>query len=226
MDEAIKTLVRLDRAGAAAKRGAERGWKLYGAFAFAVAACVTLVFTLWPRLTPTAEEPSAFHARSGAGQNNNQWVSIEVFRAIDHGYERVKGSIKADDALAFSYINRNNPAFRFLMIFAVDPSGRVFWYYPSYTDSDANPLSTPIRPAKGPVALADQVQHDLGSGSLRLFAVFSMSALKVRTIEDAAVRALRASRSLEKLEHLDLPETGQHSFLLTVTPNTTGDNTR
>jgi hypothetical protein len=226
MDEAIMTLVRLDRAGRPVKRGFEQRWMRYGAAAFAAAACLTLVLTLGPRFAPIAEKPSEFHVRGGAGHSDNRWVSIKVFRATDRGYEEVEGSIKADDALAFSFINRNDPAFRFLMIFAVAKSGRVFWYYPAYSDGNANPLSIPIRPAKAPVALADEVQHDLQSGSLRIFAVFSMSALEARAVEAAAVRALRANQSLERIDHLDLPETGQQSFLLTVTSNTTRGNTR
>ncbi len=222
MDEAIITLVRLDRAGCAVERGAVRRWKSYAVAALAAAACITLFFTLQPRSAPVEQNSDEFYARSGVGRRENRWVSIEVFRAIESQYEPVKKRIDADDALAFSYVNRNNPAFRFLLIFAVDESGRVFWYYPSYTDRDANPTSIPIKQTVEPVALAEEVQHDLRSGPLRLFAVFSMSALDVRAIEDRVAFELRDRRTLAKLDGLDLPDTGQHSFLLNVTSSTKG----
>jgi hypothetical protein len=226
MDEAILTLVRLDRAGRAVERDSVRRWKSYGVAALAAAACVALFFTLRPRSAPIVQNSTEFYARDGAGRRENQWVSIEIFRATESQYEPVKGRINADDALAFSYVNRNNPAFRFLLIFAVDKSGRVFWYYPSYTDRDANPTSIPIKKTVEPVALAEEVQHDLSSGRLRLFAVFSMSALDVGAIEDTVARELRNGRTLANLDRLDLPETGQHSFLLTVAPNAKGGVTR
>jgi len=226
MDEAIITLVRLDRAGRAVESGAVQRWKSYGAAALAAAACITLFFTLRPRSAPVVQNSTEFRARAGAERYENRWVSIEVFRATENRYEPVKDWINADDALAFSYVNRNNPAFRFLLIFAVDESGRVFWYYPSYTDSDANPTSIPIKQTVEPVALAEEVQHDLRSGPLRLFAVFSMSALDVQAIENRVALELRNGQSLEQLDDLDLPDTGQHALLLNVTPSTKGGMTR
>jgi len=70
------------------------------------------------------------------------------------------------------------------------------------------------------------VQHDFTSGQLRLFAVFSMSALEARAVELAIARGLRTRGTLAQLERLDLPATGQQSFLLTVTPSRKGSGAR
>lgn len=154
-------------------------------FAGALAAAAALVLIV-PRLRPAVRPGDDFVARGGAADAGGPAVTL--YRVPASGAPQRAGAvIHADDALAFAYTNPG-PAARYLMIFARDPAGRVYWYHPAWRDPAARPTAVPITPADRPVELGESVRHPLAPGPLTLTALFCDVAHDVVTVEAAARR--------------------------------------
>ena len=215
----VMTLIRLRQA----ERDLEpaepfwRRWMLVPIAAPVAAALVAAVLWSWPE-----PDPDGFHVRSGAVVQADRWVSIQAFRAGPGGMssvnERVRERIRADDTLAFSYENRAPGDLAHLMVFAAQPGGEIFWYYPAWEDPADNPTSVPIRRSAGPVPLPDSVRHALTPGELFVFGIFSAEPLDVRSVERAVAGAMGPSTAPGHSGpgRLDLPSTGQHRLRLVV----------
>lgn len=163
------------------------------------------------------KEQSEFTARGADIEVEGRWVSISVFRALDNEqYKKVDKSIRSDDALAFSYTNGGDYPYDYLMIFAVDTHGEVFWYYPAYEDESTNPLSIDIRPSAEPIPLKEQVRHELNGGKIRIFALFSKEALDVRGVEQIISEDYSDPGDLTERNELSIDGTVQQSYLFSV----------
>ncbi|MFP2925806.1 hypothetical protein ACLESO_11425 [Pyxidicoccus sp. 3LG] len=90
-------------------------------------------------------------------------------------------TLRPDQELAFAF--RNPDAHRFLMVFARDSAGRVYWYHPSWTDPASNPSAIPILPGDTLRELPEAISHPLVPGPLTLHAVFLDAPLTVRQME-------------------------------------------
>lgn len=112
-------------------------------------------------------------------------------------YEAERGPagevIAPDAALAFSL---QTPEDAWLMLFAVDEEGRVFWYHPAWTDPEAAPTALRVPASDRPRELPEAVRHALAPGRLRLFALFLQEPLDVKTVE---ARLPQGAVALEKL---------------------------
>jgi len=185
----------------------------------AIAAAAGIAATVvWLDQAPPPQETPQFITRGGDGGGSEKWVAFYVYRGQgqnDGGrrYRAIGDKIAADDRLLFGYRNAGG-RFSHLMIFAVDTTGRVFWYYPAYQKEGQNPQSAAIRPGKN--ELKEEIGHDYSSGGLRLFAVFSKTPLKVLDVEAKVAAARKTSADLKSLERLQIPETAQLSRLLQV----------
>lgn len=162
----------------------------------------------------SSDRQDGFVARGGSAASPDRWVSIEIYRASGAGYRRVIDRIASEDALAFAYSNRGDEGYRYLMILAVDEAGQVFWYYPARPGAGVSISKT------AHADLPEEIRHRLRPGRLRVFALFLKEARAVADVEQALRSDLRAARTLEQLERVSLPGTGQQSFLLTVIPGT------
>ncbi|NOZ87390.1 MAG: zf-HC2 domain-containing protein [Deltaproteobacteria bacterium] len=182
----------------------------------AACAAAALLLVIWPN--NRLDESTGFTARGGMTPGKDRWVSLEVFRpSPGGGYHPVTDRIMPHDALAFAYVKQRAGTFlSFLMVFAVDETGRVYWYYPEYSREDENPHSIYIGSGSGRASLPDEIRHDFKKGLLRIFAVFSKGPLYVRHIESVVSMDLKKAGSLENLERLALKDTGQQSILVTV----------
>jgi len=188
----------------------------------AAAALLVLALILVPG-KPTAPAaggggglPDGVQSRGSGDDASDAWVSFAVFRSNAGQNVPVDGRIRADDFLAFSYENRRAEAgLGFLMIFAVDGRGSVFWYYPAHPVEGENPCGMPIQVTASPQALSDKVRHPLGPGPLRLWALFSRTRLCVAEVE-ARVRGDLARVGFERLLRLGVADTAQPSTLLEV----------
>jgi hypothetical protein len=202
----VMTLIRMgkaDRPEVVARPPFWSAWQAWLVVPVTAAATVLLMLTFWPR--QAIDE--GFQARGTATSGLDRWVSLQAFRATAAGYAPVDGVVSADDALAFTYLNRASQPLRHLAVVAIDARGEVFWYYPP---------DTPIRGATEPVELPEQVEHALRPGALRIFGLFSAQPLSRSDIEARLKRALDAAGSVAALSRLDLREAGQHSLLLEV----------
>jgi hypothetical protein len=181
-----------------------------------VAACATVaILVARPALRPAATD--GFQARGGAVESPDRWVSVQIFRATDTGYQRVVDRVAADDALAFAYSNPGDEGYRYLMIVAVDERGEVFWYYPAGESDERNPHGVGIARTSR-ADLPDEIRQALRPGALRIFAVFSKEPYPVGDIDRVLRKDLQAAQTLARLDRLSLAGTGQQTFLLAVGP--------
>jgi hypothetical protein len=133
---------------------------------------------------------AGFQERSGSGEiaASPTAPAITVIRLPAAGSPARAGAVvHADEALAFTYRNPPAAGFRYLMIFARDPAGHLYWYWPAWRDPDAvAPSAVPITASEAPVELREGVRHPLAPGPLTLHALFTAQALDVHAVEAAA----------------------------------------
>lgn len=191
----------------------------------AMAACLAgvLVVSLRSRSEPpstlleSALGPGAFVARSGGPKGANLWESITIYRADARGYFPVQDRIAANDGLAFAYLNRSAQPFDYLMIFAVDPTGEVFWYYPAYENPGQNPTSIPIRAAHTRERLPEEIHHQLKPGRLRVYAIFTRTPVTVSSVEERLGLLTAESHEPDVSPRLGIENSAEQSFALIVT---------
>lgn len=89
--------------------------------------------------------------------------------------------------LAFAYENRDRK--KYVMIFAVNEAGRVYWFYPGWTDPTGNPRAIAITAEAGLHELPDAVVHRFDGTRLDIHALFLDEPMTVREVEQAAPAA-------------------------------------
>lgn len=144
----------------------------------ALAAGVAVLFAAPPRPTAPAEEPEA-RVKGGAPE----LAGFEAFVLRDGRGQALGPTMRAGDALGFSYRNLPGSPYRALMLYATDERGTTYWFYPAWTEASEAPRSIPIGLASGAVELPDAVRHPLVPGKLVVHALFSVSPLGVREVE-------------------------------------------
>jgi hypothetical protein len=181
--------------------------------AAAVAVVALIVFSM---ILFRTDDSDGFRVRSGSVVEEDRWVSLEIFRTTEGGYEPVEAAIHPDDALAFAYTNRFPERLGYLMVFGVDEGGGIYWYYPAHLREGENPSSIRLGMSPQRAELPEEIRHRLRPGLIRVVALFSAEALDVNAVEKSVARGLAKAGSLQALARLELEGTGQQSFLLTV----------
>jgi hypothetical protein len=173
----------LGLSAASTSTGLRRGSRLgLGMLALAGAAGIVLFVTR----APTSQDD--FVSRGSVTGSPSSDLDVAVFRVHgDRDSERVRDRVSARDELAFAYRNERGKAF--LMIFAVDATGRVVWYHPGWTDAASNPTAIPITRQVGFKELPEAVRQPLQGDLIVLHALFMDSAVDVRSIEERVARA-------------------------------------
>jgi len=97
------------------------------------------------------------------------------------------------------------------MIFAVDGSGQVRWFYPAYQQAGTNPASISIQ-ANANVPLAEVVRHPFAAGPAAFQALFSRRPLHVEEVEAWLARQPPANSALP------WPETYRQIVMTSVDP--------
>ena len=157
-----------------------------------------------PRGRPgaTAREPAVFLYRSTGG----------------HKAEAITRRVRPDDGVLVAYSNPTTDL-KYLLVFAANERGDVYWYYPAYEKVDDDPAAVPIRTQAQAVELGEEIRHELKPGPLRMFAVFLSRPWRVRDVEKIVRRELADHRgSVRQLARLPFNEGAQSSFLLEVVP--------
>jgi hypothetical protein len=172
--------VRAELAKPAAAQPKQRSLLAWGT-GFAVAASVGLFVAFG------VEQPleSEFRAKSAntVANDGQRWAGMQIHRAVtSSNLERLGDQLRADEGLVFSYTNIGPQPFRYLMIFALDASGQVRWFYPTYDREGTNPESIAIDP-RSQVSLGDVIGHDYAEGTLAIHAVFTRQPLRVSEVE-------------------------------------------
>ncbi|MGC4087580.1 MAG: hypothetical protein QM756_06745 [Polyangiaceae bacterium] len=138
------------------------------------------------------EDPSEFRARSGdpTAASSARWAGIQVYRVAEPSVPvRLGEHLAAGDGLLFSYTNLGARPFEYLMIFAVDASKNVRWFYPAYENAGTDPKAVRIEAGRAQVSLAELVHQDFQPGPLSIYALFAHQALAVSEVERWAARS-------------------------------------
>ncbi|QDE72179.1 hypothetical protein BHS09_37315 [Myxococcus xanthus] len=158
-----------------ARANAPHWWHL--ALVPVAVACLTMLVV---RLPSAATDDTGFTAR-GAGNAAAQ-ARLLAYAVTPGGHTTLLGpTLRPEQELAFAF--RNPDAHRFLMVFARDTAGRVYWYHPSWADPASNPSAIPIPDGDTLRELPEAISHPLAPGALTLHAVFLESPLTVRQME-------------------------------------------
>lgn len=229
--EEIMTLIELGRGKKARLPGMRRAfpWNRWTAVAAAAAIVLTTTavfqFAGLKNIDAAIEDISdsgnrhGFASRSGT-PSLDQWVSLTLFERRDANggstYHPVEASIRKGAFIAAAYEDRSALPFPYLMVFAVDQSGEVFWYYPEYDKNGPDQISIETLPVGGKISLPDEVTHDFSLGQIRFFGVFSKAPLNAALVEATVKRQSAAVQGLSKLTQLPIDDTGQWTLLVEV----------
>ncbi|HVY41228.1 MAG TPA: hypothetical protein VHM31_24995 [Polyangia bacterium] len=169
-----------------------RRWSLLGLATTAALAVGLLVVRPARRSGDgAADEAAGLRAKSAStapASAPERWAGIGVYRVTEGGPpQRVGERISRDDGLLFTYTNLGTRPFAYLMIFAVDGSGQVRWFYPAYQEAGTNPASIAIQ-ANANVPLAEVVRHPFATGPAAFQALFSRRPLRVEEVESWLAR--------------------------------------
>jgi len=186
-----------------------RTWMLGAAAALAAA------FALVVGARPERSQDAEFRAKSAAiAPNGARWAGIEVHRVDATGAsERVRERLSPRDGLVFSYTNLGPAPFEYLMIFAVDAQGRVYWFYPAYEQAGTDPAAVAIQKRTSETRLPDVVHHDFAPGTLSIHGLFARRALRVSRVE-----AWIGEHGARLESAPPLPETSLHGVEVRVEP--------
>lgn len=178
-------LARLDRRQASAEERIARSLGLVpprrtaaqwaGALGLAAAVAVALLVVL-PR---TGDD--GFQAR-GAGTPAVA-SELRVYRVTGGQASPLPpdGAFRRDDELAFAY---RNPAGRaWLLVFAVDAAGQVYWFHPAWTDAAQDPVAVPARRSDDLVELPAATAHAWSTSPVTVYAWLSEQRRSVREVE-------------------------------------------
>lgn len=160
---------------------------LWPMIASALAVAAALIFVL------RSPHDDGFRSRGSIGTTEaiGQAAStISVYRVSDRTLLSTSGSFRRDDELAFSYDNASHKPY--VMIFGVDEKGRVYWFYPAWTDESENPMALKTDPEATSVALPEAIKHRFQGSNLTVHGLFLENPLTVRDVE-AALRDHRLS---------------------------------
>lgn len=152
--------------------------------ASALAVAAALVFVL------RSPQDDGFHARGSIppSASARSASTVGVYRVSDRTLLSASGAVRRDDELAFSYDNVAGQPY--VMIFGVDEGGRVYWFYPAWTDESENPMAVKTDPGRTTVALPEAIKHPFQGARLTIHGLFLDTPLTVRDVE-AALRDRR-----------------------------------
>ena len=194
--EGYLVLARFDRSIPSAEERLARGlglarrrapWARSMTLAFGLAAaCAIAVIALRP-----VQDPEGLRARGGPIATTDP--ELYVYRIAGGGPARpvLDGVIHTGDELAFGY--RNRGGWKRLLVYAVEPAGRVYWYHPGWLDAAEAPVAVSIDAADERRELPEAIAQPLPAGPVSLHAVFLDDGLDVRAVE----RGVRPERFKE-----------------------------
>ena len=144
---------------------------------------------------------------------------LHLYRVAAPGRaEAAGGRIAAADALVLAYSNPG-PVYDRLMVFAVDQSYRVHWFYPAFQRAGDDPEAITIARQRAGVELGEAISHPFLPGPLRVYALFLDRPLRVSRVEALVAETLaRPGLSIASETLLPVPGAHQETQLLEVTP--------
>lgn len=121
-----------------------------------------------------------FQARGGGAAFASE---LRIFR-VEGGAASVvepDATIARGDELAFAY---RNPLGRvWLLVFAVDAAGNVYWFHPAWTDAAEEPLAIPATHSEELVELPSATSHEWSASPVTVHAWLSDQRRSVQEVE-------------------------------------------
>lgn len=146
----------------------------------------------------------------GTPIRDGDWAGLVASRVSPEGVASpLAGELLQTDALTFSYANGGPRPFTHLLVFGVEASGAVRWYYPGWEDPTLDPEASPIMASSTAIDLPEKITHTLNPGRFVLHAIFARSPLHVSQVERALAGRLPSER-------LDLTDTTERLFVIEV----------
>jgi hypothetical protein len=179
-------------------------WSLPGRLSvagLAAAAGLTLVLGGIHLARKTDMVADGFTARGGASLSAAP--ELEMFRIDCSGRARpVVGWIAPGDELGFAYRNPGGAAY--LMVYAVEPGGRIYWFHPRWPEGAPAPRAVAITRSAERQELSEVARHAFAGSPLRVVALFAEQPLAASDVEDGLRSgqatfpgAVRLERSIE-----------------------------
>jgi hypothetical protein len=164
-------------------------------------ACAALVVSVGRMPSPFHRGGGAeFAARGGVPAFDAPQPSLAIYRVprdpsrpellATADTQRAGSLVHAGESLAFSYVNPPAVGASFVMIFARDAEGRVFWFWPAWENASDDPQSLAISQGTNSVELREAVRHELRPGALTIVGLFTPHPLHVHEVEAAIANGL------------------------------------
>ena len=184
-------------------RRPRRALWLSAGVAVVAAAAILLVAAPWRSDGGGPNLDGEPRAKGGAAADPDRWVGIALATADG---QPIGDSLPARGEVMVSYTNLGPEPYTHLMVFALDGTGDVRWFYPAWQDEAANPAAIPIEPGVAERVLPDLVEHTFTQGDgVVVFGLFLRRPLTVREVEAALAGKAFGARS-----RLPFPDSGQH----------------
>lgn len=163
-----------------------------------LAVCLA-VLVAWP-------QPQGFEARGG-GTAADSRLGFEVYvHESGRAATRLQAGQQLSQAAGYSFVvvNRSQQQ-QYLMLFALDASAEVHWFYPAFVDPKSDPSSLALPAAPQVRALPEGITPERpAAGPVRFVALFTAAPLHVAEVEarirkgglDSLARAHRHLQSL------------------------------
>ncbi|HVX97025.1 MAG TPA: hypothetical protein VHK47_19065 [Polyangia bacterium] len=161
-------------------------------------ACLVLVVSLGRVRSPFRGD--GFSARGGASDLGASLPSLSIYRVPRDSEnpalpavaetQRAGNLMHAGESLAFTYSNPASVGDGWLMVFARDAAGHVFWFWPAWDNGADDPQSVPAQANGVSVELPEAVRHELTPGQLTVVGLFTPKPLHVKEVEAAIAGGL------------------------------------
>ena len=198
------------KAGDAGHLPGRRKWPVV---AGAIALLAILAAAVYLLLDPGAAEDE-FRVKSDQppATQQDRWAGIRAFSVGAAGTPATLEDVHHEsDSLVFTYTNLGENPYDFLMIFAVDGKGRVYWFHPAYTRTGEDPQSIGISKGAERIELREKVRHEYPEGKLWIYGLFTNEPMRVSSIE-------KLLETTAPGERIPLPGSAQHILATEVKP--------
>ena len=156
---------------------------------------------------------------------DDRWVGVTAYRVAadapaEAQPEPLGERVRPGDGLLFSFDNLGPTPFAYLMIFAVDSAGEVYWFYPAYEQAGADPSSLAIHGrGQRAVELPDLIRHAFPAGPRAIYGVFTRVPLHVSRVEEAIAALVRTGAwNASQPPRLEIAGAGQEVVPVKVEP--------
>ena len=175
-----------------------------GILRFAVPAAAMLAAAAALPFAMRAQTPSAEFASRGPGLSPDNECTLHAYRVQSITTPTpLSGSMHAHDELSFSYESGCNK--KYLMVYATDEFGQVYWFHPAWTNTAENPTAIDVETSAGVHELRVATAHAWKGKHVQIHGLFLDAPATVREVEAMLQRGLAVHPgAAETLVHVEV----------------------